>query len=224
MVQTVQRTSEEIIDDVHSRLLWDDRIDESGIDVNISDGKVVLTGRVPTCSDRSYAEEDVYSIAGVSFVDNRLAVSPPAGGEAPGDDDIASHIRNALEWSPHIDSGKVGVTVEGGAVTLQGTVDSLWQKTMAARIAENIRGVLDVRNLLKVDPARTVPDEEIACQILKAFENDALLDISLINVHVKDGIVTLSGTVHNHHALLTAEKIAEITSGVRDVNNYLVVI
>lgn len=223
MAQAIHRTPEEIRADVSSRLFWDNRIDESGIGVNVSDGKVALTGTVPTCSDRSLAEQDAYSINGVSFVDNRLAVSSPAAGEAPGDAEIVSHIRSALEWNPHIDPGKVDVSVEEGTVILQGTVDSLWQKSIAQSTAGNIRGVLNVRNALMVGPPRAVPDEEIAYQVLSALESDALVDTSLINVHAKDGVVTLSGTVHNHHALRAAEEIAGITTGVRDVNNYLVI-
>ncbi len=223
MAQAVHRTSEEIRDDVSSRLLWDNRINKSDIGVNVSDGKVVLTGAVHTCSDRSRAEDDAYSITGVNFVDNRLAVSYPSAGEAPGDDEIASHIRSALQWSPHIDPGEVDVSVEEGTVILTGRVDSLWQKSMAGSIADNIRGVLNIRNMLKVEPARAVPDEEIARQVLRALQNNALVDTSLINVYVKGGVVTLSGTVNNHHALRAAEEIAGITAGVRDVNNYLVI-
>ncbi len=223
MAQAAHKTSEEISVDVSSRLFWDNRINESGIGVNVSDGKVILTGTVPTCSDRSRAEEDAYSITGVSFVDNRLAVSYPAAGEAPGDAEIASHIRSALQWSPHIDPREVDVSAEEGTVILTGRVDSLWQKSMAESIADNVRGVLNIRNMLEVEPARAVPDEEIARQILKALENNALVDTSLINVHVKNGVVTVSGTVHNHHALHAAEEIAGITTGVRDVNNYLVI-
>jgi osmotically-inducible protein OsmY len=223
MVQAAHKTSREIGGDVSSQLFWDNRIDASDIGVNVTDGKVVLTGTVPACSDRSQAEEDAYSIAGVSFVDNRLAVSYPAAGEAPDDAEIASQIRSVLEWNPHIGPGKVDVSVEEGTVALTGTVESIWQRSMAGSTAYNIRGVLNVRNLLRVKPARPVPDDEIAHRVLRVLENNVLIDTSLINVHVKDGVVTLSGTVHNHHALHAAEGLAGITAGVRDVNNYLVI-
>jgi len=40
---------------------------------------------------------------------------------------------------------------------------------------------------------------------------------------VKDGVVTLKGTVDNHHAFRTAQDIANYTGGVVSVNNELVV-
>ena len=45
----------------------------------------------------------------------------------------------------------------------------------------------------------------------------------MINVHVRNGVVTFSGTVHSHHAVRAAEEMAGSIAGVRDINNYLVI-
>jgi len=223
MARTVLRDPGEIGSDVSSRLFWDSRVDESDIHVDAAQGRVILTGTVPACSDRIQAEEDAYSVAGVSHVDNRLRIRYACGPEAPDDSVIASRIKRVLEWSPHVRSELVEVDVQGGNVTLSGEVDSLRHKSWAQEAACNFTGVLNVRNLLKVKPGRDVSDESIASHIRESLEHNSLIDTGMINVHVKEGVVTLSGTVHSHHASRAAEEIAGNTRGAKDVNNYLVI-
>lgn len=70
------------------------------------------------------------------------------------DDRIADDVNEALTRSPYIDATDVEVRVEGGAVTLIGSVDDRGAKRMAEDIAEACFGVLDVSNQLKVGRQR----------------------------------------------------------------------
>jgi|GEM_PF-6807079 len=55
-------------------LAWDNRVDESRIHLEVRDGRVTLTGTVPTPSlDRAKA----LTVAGVREVENRLSVEAP---------------------------------------------------------------------------------------------------------------------------------------------------
>lgn len=223
MAQMERRRSEDIRADVSSQLFWDNRIDESNINVDVVEGRVILTGTVPTYSDRWQAEDDAYSIAGVRYVDNRIRVSPTSF-PVPGDTEVASNIRNVLEWNPTIDSSRIDVSVSDGVVTLSGAVDSYWQKSRAGYLAANVGGVVDVINLLRVEPVSMETDEDVRRDILMTLGRNTFIDAGRINVHVADGIVTLTGTVDSYFAWRTAEDIAKFTSGVVDVRNDLAII
>lgn len=68
MTQTGARSPEDIRADVRSQLSSDSRLNDAHIRVEVSGGTVVLSGTVPTCSDRQGAEEDAYAIPGVRSV------------------------------------------------------------------------------------------------------------------------------------------------------------
>jgi len=64
-------------------------------------------------------------------------------------------------------------------------------------------------------------DERIREHVCEALTDDEHLDATNIQVTVKDGEVTLAGTVEDRAAKRMAEDIAERCSGVRDVTNQL---
>ncbi len=222
MARIEKRRPEEIRADVSSQLFWDNRIDESNINVDVFEGKVILSGTVPTYSDRWQAEEDAYSISGVRYVDNRLTVSPTTF-PVPNDTEIASNLRNTLEWNPTLDSSRIEVSVHEGTVTLNGSVDSYWQRSRVEQLVSNIGGVTEVHNLLKVEPAGGISDDEIRKDIESTLARNTFIDSSRINVRVDKGVVTLSGTVDDYLTYRTAQDIANFTSGVIDVQNDLVI-
>lgn len=222
MVRTERRRPEDIRADVSSQLFWDNRIDETNIHVDVADSRVILTGTVPSYSDRWQAEDDAYSIPGVSYVDNRLRVSPGTF-PIPSDEDIRNRVENVLNWNPTIDASRIDVVVVNGIVTLTGAVDSYWQKRRASYLASNVNGVIDVSNLLRVEPMIRTTDDDIRRDIEESFARNAYVDPSTIEVRVRDGIVTLSGTVDDYLAYRTSEDIANYTSGVVEVNNDLVI-
>ena len=80
------------------------------------------------------------------------------------DKDLKRNIQNALDWEPSIDAAHIGVTVEGGVVTLHGKVSSYSQKMAAERVTQRVYGVKAIANDLVVhlptDFART--DSDIA--------------------------------------------------------------
>lgn len=46
----------------------------TGIDVDVNEGRVTLTGHLPTASDRQRAYDDAAKVTGVKKVDNRIDV------------------------------------------------------------------------------------------------------------------------------------------------------
>ncbi len=223
VARTMTRRTEEIRNGVSSLLSSDSRVNGSRISVHAASGRVVLSGTVPSYPDRLWAEDDAYAIPGVSYVENRLEVRPPDASSTPDDNEIAGRIRSALTWNPSIDANRIEVSVENGVVTLSGTVATIWQRSVACETAGNTRGVLDMRSHLSVEPDEKIPDRDIARQLRGMIGKSAFIDPCMINVHVRNGVVTLSGTVHSHHAVRAAEEMAGSIAGVRDINNYLVI-
>ena len=69
-----RRSDERIRDEVCERLTDDRRVDASEITVEVKDGEVTLTGRVPTRDQKRQASECVEDIPGVREVFNQLQI------------------------------------------------------------------------------------------------------------------------------------------------------
>jgi osmotically-inducible protein OsmY len=66
------------------------------------------------------------------------------------DDRIREDVCERLTRDPDIDASEIDVKVTNGEVTLTGTVDERQSKRMAEELAENISGVKDVHNQVRV--------------------------------------------------------------------------
>jgi hypothetical protein len=64
-------------------------------------------------------------------------------------------------------------------------------------------------------------DDRVREEISDCMTDDPLLDASEITVEVKQGVVTLSGSVTSRDQKRRAEDVADRTSGVKDVSNQL---
>lgn len=65
----------------------------------------------------------------------------------------------------------------------------------------------------------TRPDERISEDVCEALTEAADVDPSLVEVHVRDGNVTLHGVVRSAHEQWRAQDIVESCAGVRHVTN-----
>lgn len=67
------------------------------------------------------------------------------------DERIKEEVNEALEFDSEIDASEIEVAVKEGVCTLTGTISSRQMKRHAEACVENIRGVQDVKNELRVD-------------------------------------------------------------------------
>ncbi len=67
----------------------------------------------------------------------------------------------------------------------------------------------------------TPSDDKIYDQVRQKLANDPDVKGAGFKVTVKNGSVTMEGTVHDEHAREKAEKIAKKVKGVTSVNNQL---
>ena len=66
------------------------------------------------------------------------------------DDSIQEEIRHSLADHPDLDASEVEVTVEGGEVTLTGSVEDRDARWLAEDLVESVLGVSLVHNRLRV--------------------------------------------------------------------------
>lgn len=220
---TIIRTDEEIKTAIVNELRWDTRIDASKVTAEVNDGIVTLKGTVPTYGSLLAARTDAASVAGVKGVENLLTVALLSSPPVPNDTTILSNAENILDWSSDIDSLNIRVDVNGGVVSLTGTVTTHWEKDRAEDIVSALRGVIAISNELAVVPTADISDEIIAEDIIDALTRNALVDTDKVDVTVSFGVVTLSGTVPTVGASITAYRTASHTTGVVRVQNNLYV-
>lgn len=69
-----QRSDARIREDICDRLMLDDELDPSAIEVQVANGEVSLSGTVATRLEKRIAEQLAEWVAGVTDVDNRLKI------------------------------------------------------------------------------------------------------------------------------------------------------
>jgi osmotically-inducible protein OsmY len=221
---TVIRTDELIKKNVVDQLYWDYQVDASDVQVEVSEGQVILTGTVPSYTALNAAATDAWEIADVKRVTNLLAVRFPSTFSVPTDGEIEDRAKVALAWNPDVYSVNIDVSVAGGVVKLEGTVDAYWKKWKAENLVSDLRGVTDIENHLAVVPTESRVDQDIAEDIEAALARNLYIDAEKVTVKVEYGKVRLSGSVPTYYARARAYDAAVNTVGVIEVVNEILVL
>lgn len=140
------------------------------------------------------------------------------------DKELQESVVKALDEELSVNAAQIGVTVQQGVITLTGRVGALREKWMAEKAARHVWGVRAVANDLAVAPEASVgTDTAIASAAVSALDWNSAIPPELIQVTVRDGWVTLNGTVPWHYQKAAAEKAIEHLHGVKGVANAIVV-
>jgi osmotically-inducible protein OsmY len=142
-------------------------------------------------------------------------------------DHIQDDVRAELASDPRIPyTDEIAVEAYGGAITLRGTVGSFAQQRAAVADARRTRGVFDVYDELEVrllnEDRRK--DAEIRGAALQRLIWDPEIPGDYLDVHVKDGWVTLKGDVdHQYQSDIAFDHVASLY-GVTGVTNDIKVV
>jgi osmotically-inducible protein OsmY len=214
---------EEIKKNIIDQLYWNSRVNIAGIKVEVTDGKVTLTGDVHSNSAKAASSECAWLVSGVQEVDNNLKIVFKKFAEPVTDKDITNAIEQMLFWNADIVSTNIKVSVEHVLVTLSGTVPTFWEKMRAEQVVSRMSNITTVRNLLSVVPSKKFEDQKIAERIVSGLRQNSMINEDAIDVKVENGIVTISGIVPKRYTMMAVYNTAECTNGVTNVINNLTV-
>ncbi|HUZ31590.1 MAG TPA: BON domain-containing protein [Xanthobacteraceae bacterium] len=126
-----------------------------------------------------------------------------------------------LEYEPSVNAAHVGVSAEAGIVTLSGHVGSYVEKLAAIAAARRVKGVKAIADEIAVRYAtdKKAADNEIAQRAVGILGWDTLVPSGSIQITVRDGWITLSGTVDWFYQCKAAEEDVRKLSGVHGIVN-----
>jgi len=141
------------------------------------------------------------------------------------DKDMRQEVLDALDWEASITSGDIGVGVSSGVVTLTGYVPTFAQKRTAERTALRVSGVKGIANdlVVKLPKKKERTDTDIAKAAVRAIRWHTELPQDTISVQVRDGWVTLEGTVDWNYQRERAADVVRPLTGLRGLTNTLAV-
>jgi osmotically-inducible protein OsmY len=197
------------------------------VSATVDDAVVTLTGYVDTYRRKKKVEEEAREEEGVSAVRNLVRVR----GDRVADTELQQHLADRLRYD-RIDRGimfnNLSLQVKDGVVTVGGNVRDEADRASALAIVENTRGVMDVKDEIKVAPA-SINDDRIRIAVARAIYQDPALQRygadpqAPIRIVVENGRVTLYGVVANRMDKQIAETRAREVPGSFAVENRIIV-
>lgn len=145
-----ERNDTEIAQAVRQALEWDVLLPDKQIRTTVTNGVVTLEGTVEHWSQHDDAARCIRNLAGVREVHNLLEVRPSGPRVSP--QAVRDAIQQALERHAEHASKHVMIAVDGGKVTLSGTVPSWTDRQAIEGAARGTPGVGKVDDRLTISP------------------------------------------------------------------------
>ena len=141
------------------------------------------------------------------------------------DSQLRRDVEAELEWDPRIDAREIGVAAKHGVVTLTGHVASYASRWAAESAVGKVAGVKAIANEIEVRLGQEGErsDTELAGAALDALRGNVSVPMHNLKVVVRDGWLTLEGTVDAGYQREIAENCVSYLRGVRGVSNLLAV-
>jgi osmotically-inducible protein OsmY len=212
--------SKDIREAVQKELKFDPLVDPSAIFVKNMNGDVALNGTVLSYPQCLQAAAAARRVQGVRRVHNHLMVDlPPASYRD--DPMLTTAANNALTMTVTV-PGSVEASASEGNVWLTGTVGNRFQRDEAERAVAALTGVRGIADDIEI--FSDIEAEDVTDLVQDAlFRYGLLPGDSDVKVGASDGTITLTGHVYNwaeHDMVIDA---AWRGTGVRNVNDDLVV-
>ena len=134
----------ELASAVRAALKWDVDVPDEKIEVIVRSGVVTLKGTVDYWYEKSSAADSVRNIAGVSAINNHIAVVP----RLTSDYEIRTAIEKGIARRIPLAARQIEVAVKDGRVTLTGNVQFYGDRRQAEKSAWTTEGVRSVDNKL----------------------------------------------------------------------------
>jgi len=136
------------------------------------------------------------------------------------DNSLRDDVLLELKWDPKISlASDIAVAVKDGVVTRSGFVPSFWEKDAAEKAVKRVYGVRGIANDIAVKLLWQRTDPEIARDAVHELESHVSIPADRIKVTVKDGWVTVEGTVLWEYQKSLAQSAMKKLKGVSGVTN-----
>ena len=142
-------------------------------------------------------------------------------------EDTKKDVVDQLYWDSRVDASEVTVEVHDGKVLLRGSVPTLVARHFAAADALAVAGTYGVDNQLTVRYPTTVvvpSDEQIRNNVERVLEWNSEVDAEHIRVRVRQGVVTLEGSVDALWKQPYVEDLISRLTGVTAIDNKLAIV
>ena len=208
------------------------------IRIGFHEDAVILEGEVESVAAKKLALEHAAAVEDIRGVVDRLRVAPAARrGDGAIRDSVCGFLLRAPELrgcalrvqvkgrmeslqEPRNGGGEIEVAVDGGVITLEGTLISLAHKRIAGVLAWWTPGCRDVVNALDVQPPQQDGDAEVLDALRLVLEMDPLVPhAEQIVARCENYVVTLDGTVGTDRERQQAETDAWTLFAVDQVVN-----
>lgn len=137
--------------EIKGKLLRESRARYGEVDVEVSDGLVLLSGRVSSPEEKIFAERTAWSSSRTKDVANELKIEGPGGFFANASDAlISTRVRAALATSRTVRSVNFNVETYDGVVYLMGIARSQKELEHAAEKASYVGGVNEVVSYVRL--------------------------------------------------------------------------
>lgn len=141
------------------------------------------------------------------------------------DKDLERDVRDELAFDPRVDVKAITVSAKGGVVTLSGSAPTYAAKLAAYHDAERVSGVNVVVEHMDVSlpDMHACSDADLAKAVADALRWDVEVPHDKIKTSVRDGWVTLEGTVDWQYQRAAADGAVRYLVGVKGVINQIAV-
>jgi osmotically-inducible protein OsmY len=141
------------------------------------------------------------------------------------DTQLQHDVQAELEWEPSVNASQIGVSAKDGVATLTGYVSHYAEKIAADRAAKRVYGVKAVANDIEVHLVGTAhrTDSDIASAAVNALTWDTSVPEDRVKVTVRNGWITLDGSLDWQYQKESAERAVRNLIGVMGVTNEITV-
>jgi osmotically-inducible protein OsmY len=138
---------------------------------------------------------------------------------------LEEDIEEELRWDPLVNAAQIGVTVDKGAVSLRGVVETYAAKWAAEDAVKRVSGVRAVTQSLTVH----LPEhhKRSDSQILDAAGNALESNVYIpkgVTASVRHGCVTLEGRATGNYQRKAAERAVRYLAGVVGITNSITLV
>ncbi|HTB78879.1 MAG TPA: BON domain-containing protein [Polyangiaceae bacterium] len=136
---------------------------------------------------------------------------------------LKQEVEEELRWDLKVNAAQIEVSVDGGSVSLRGSVDTFGEKWAAEDVARRVNGVGAVVHDLSVKllGEHVRKDSDIAIAIRNTLSWDVFVPRGL-TARVQNGAVSLGGQVDWTYQRDAAERAIRNLTGVVSVHNAIV--